>query len=58
MRQAGFVDLRSSWAGKEFLFESAPDFWDAQAAIVTDVRKRMLLAEPEAIAAMKAEFLL
>jgi SAM-dependent methyltransferase len=39
------------------VFDSSEEFWDAQAAIVTDARKRLAVAPPEAVAESRAEFL-
>lgn len=38
---AGFTHVRSRWSGHDVQFESADALWDAQIAIVTEIRKRL-----------------
>jgi SAM-dependent methyltransferase len=45
MRRAGFGGVSTSWLGHEVEFATAESFWDAQAAIVTEVRKRLAVAD-------------
>jgi ubiquinone/menaquinone biosynthesis C-methylase UbiE len=41
VREAGFVNVKPSWAGHEVLFDSAEEYLNAQMAIVTDVRRAL-----------------
>ena len=54
---AGFEGVKASWWGHEVVFDSAEEFWEAQTSIVTEVRKRIGEASPEAVARLKQEFL-
>ncbi len=57
MRAAGFETLHSGWQGRDIRFTSAQEFWDAQAAIVTVVRKRLATAPPAIVAAIQRRFI-
>lgn len=57
LREAGFLELESHWRGSEVLFQSPQEFWDAQEAIVTNVRKRLAVAPPAEVAAFRVEYL-
>lgn len=41
VKNAGFQDVRRDWVGHEWRCGSPEEFWDAQIAIVTHVRKRL-----------------
>lgn len=55
LRAAGFTQLESSWLTYEVEFDSADEFWEAQAAIATAVRKR-LHARPDLTEGLRAEY--
>jgi SAM-dependent methyltransferase len=55
--ECGFEQLEVAWCGHEVLFDSAEEFWEAQAAIVTQVRKRLALSSTEAVEAVRQAFL-
>lgn len=57
VREAGFEQVEASWNGHELEFESAEEFWEAQTAIVTEIRKRLVEASPEAVNQLKQTFL-
>lgn len=57
VRLACFENLAADWAGHEVRFDSAEEFWAAQIAIVTEVRKRWEIASPASRAALKKQFL-
>lgn len=53
---AGFLTARASWLGHDVRFDSSDEFWDAQLAIVTEVRARAVEADPAAIARLRQRF--
>jgi ubiquinone/menaquinone biosynthesis C-methylase UbiE len=57
VRDARFDDVHAHWLGHEVAFASPTEFWDAQAAIVTVLRKRLELADPQTISQLREEFL-
>lgn len=57
VRNRGFEQIKTSWKGHELIFASAEEFWQAQTAIVTEVRKRILCASPETVGRLKHDFL-
>ena len=50
-------ELHEEFRANEVVFRSPEEFWEAQAAIVTEARKRLLAASPEEAAAARGEFL-
>lgn len=57
VREGGFEQVEASWHGHELVFESAEEFWEAQTAIVTEIRKRLVEASPEEVNRLKQMFL-
>lgn len=57
VRNHGIEQVEASWKGHELIFDSAEEFWQAQAAIVTEIRKRILCASPETVDRLKHDFL-
>jgi SAM-dependent methyltransferase len=57
MREAGFTNLRSSWAGHEAYFERPEDFWDLQVTFSSIARKRLSHMPGERVDALHREFL-
>jgi ubiquinone/menaquinone biosynthesis C-methylase UbiE len=57
VRAAGFEDVRSSWAGHEVEYTSAESFFEAQTAIVTEVRKRLAAADARSAERVSAGYL-
>lgn len=57
VRAAGLREIASCWHGHILTFESAADYWEAQTAIVTRVRKRLLALSPDRVAQLREEFL-
>jgi SAM-dependent methyltransferase len=57
LQDSGFAEVEVTWWGHEVVFDSAEAFWEAQTAIVTQVRKRLIEASPEAVTALKHAFL-
>jgi SAM-dependent methyltransferase len=57
MRSAGFRNVELSWHGHDVEFASPNLYWEAQIAIVTDVRKRLEKADPSIEAQLKTDFL-
>jgi SAM-dependent methyltransferase len=55
MRRAGLKGVTSSWVGHDLTYLTASDFLDAQFAVSTDVRKRMILATAEQRARIETE---
>ena len=53
---AGFRDLSPSWLGHDVQFDSSAELWDAQLAIVTEVRKRAAEADPAAVERLRERF--
>ena len=53
---AGFADVSSSWRGHEVPFGSVAELWDAQLAIVTEIRKRVAEADPSTVERVRARF--
>jgi len=53
---AGFQQVRSSWSGHEVRFASSAELWDAQLAIVTEVRKRVLGSDPASVERLRDRF--
>jgi ubiquinone/menaquinone biosynthesis C-methylase UbiE len=56
IRKAGFKKVEASWWGHEVIFDSVDEFWKAQTSIVTEVRKRLMGAPPEAVERLKELF--
>ena len=56
-RAAGLREIETSWHGHVLTFEDAADYWEAQAAISTLARKRLLTLEPNRVAQLRGEFL-
>lgn len=54
--QAGFSNLRLDWSGAEFIIPDVNDFWVLQTTLSTPARKRMSLAQPEELKALKTAF--
>lgn len=54
---AGFQEIRTCYEGHILTFDSAEEFWEAQAAIVTSARKRLMTLAPEQVEALRREFL-
>lgn len=46
VRAAGFREVTASWTGHEAVYDDPTDFFLAQAAVSTEVRKRLLAATP------------
>lgn len=57
VRNAGFDCLRTSWRGSDVRFTSAEEFWDAQLAIVTELRKPLATAGEAASNSIRERFL-
>jgi ubiquinone/menaquinone biosynthesis C-methylase UbiE len=57
VRQAGFEGVSTSWRGREVEFGSAEDFWGAQLAIATEVRKRLAASDDDTIERIRERFL-
>lgn len=57
LREAGFEQVERSWRGHEARFASPVDFWEAQVAVVTEVRKRIASAPAEDVEALREAFL-
>jgi ubiquinone/menaquinone biosynthesis C-methylase UbiE len=55
-REAGFIDVHSSWQGRADAMESPHDFWELQRTYSSIARKRLAEAQPERTAAVKKEF--
>lgn len=56
LRSAGFSSPRVSWIAHEVRYESAKDFWDAQTAIVTEVRSRIGSADSMSVERLRHRF--
>lgn len=54
--EAGFSQVRSRWVGRDFLIESADEFWELQTTFSTHVRKRLSLCEAAVQTRLKDEF--
>lgn len=57
LRRAGFEDVKVSWMRHEVRFESPVEFWEAQEAIDTQVRRRADAASKQAVDALRTEFI-
>ena len=57
LRRAGFRDIRHHWLGNEVAFHSAEEFWAAQAAIVTEVRKRLANEPSETVELFRQKYI-
>jgi len=57
VQESGFERVEENWYGHAMVFDSAQEFWDAQSSIVTEVRKRVMDAPPEAVALLKQTFI-
>jgi ubiquinone/menaquinone biosynthesis C-methylase UbiE len=57
VKAAGLSYLGSGWVGHETVYTSAEDYWDANFAIVTEARKRLVQADPEVTERVREEFL-
>ena len=57
VKEAGFARLHGVWQGHRAEFDTAEEFWELQATYSSFARKRLARAEPEAIQALKKEFL-
>ena len=54
---AGFQQIATHYQGHILTFDSAEAFWEAQEAIVTSARKRLITLPPEQREALRREFL-
>lgn len=54
--KAGFVDVRTSWLGREYEIPTAEDFWELQTTFSTFARKRMLAASDDELARLRSAF--
>ena len=54
--KAGFVEISTAWVGTETRFDSAHEFWSAQSSIVTEVRKRLPVLDPDAVESLRRRF--
>jgi hypothetical protein len=57
VRSAGFADVQSSWCNYQNKIETVEEFWDLHRTIRSDSRKRLLVAEPDAVDKVKQEFM-
>jgi ubiquinone/menaquinone biosynthesis C-methylase UbiE len=57
MREAGFTNLHSSWAGHQASFGSPEDFWDLQVTFSSMARKRLSRTSGQKRDALHSEFL-
>lgn len=57
VRAAGFVDVQVSWCGHRMTIESAEEFWEAQTAIVTSVRKTLKSMAPADVEALRRNYI-
>jgi hypothetical protein len=57
VRAAGLREIDTHWYGHLLSFDSAADYWEAQTAIVTRARKRLLALSPDRVAQLRGEFL-
>ena len=55
--QAGFVEVRTDWAGHQLLVDSPEEFWQIQRTFSSIARKRLDQTPPEKVALLQAEFL-
>lgn len=56
VRAAGFADVRVAWHSWRAELSSAADFWTLQTTFSSTARKRLPVAAPESVAALRAEF--
>lgn len=56
LREAGFLEVRSSWQGHEATVTDAEEFWDLQATFSSRARKRLAEASAEEVGAVRREF--
>lgn len=56
VRAAGFERIDESWVGRDTPFDSIAEFWGAQTAIITEVRKRLAVADAAAIDRLRRRF--
>lgn len=56
LRNAGFVDLKTSWRGREFVFDDPEEFWDLQTTFSSIARKRIAAAEASDVTRLKDAF--
>lgn len=54
---AGFRDLQTDWLGHEPVVDSPQDFWEVQRTFSSIARKRLNRASPQALEAVRKEFL-
>lgn len=57
IRQAGFRNLKASWAGHQVFFDDPEQFWDLQVTFSSTARKRLARVPQERVAVMRREFL-
>ena len=57
LRDAGLVDIRASWFGREEPYETADELWEAQTTMVTPVRKRIAAAPADLVEELHRRFL-
>lgn len=57
IRAAGLREIETRWHGHVITFDSAEEYWEAQAAISTLARKRLLALEPKRVSQLHDEFL-
>lgn len=55
--QAGFVDMQKSWIGRNIVFNSAQEYFEAQMMIDSDLRTRASLASEEQKEKLRQRFL-
>ena len=56
IRNAGFVNLRQCWEGRQTVIETPADFWRIQRTFSSIARKRLNRATPDQVAGVRAKF--
>ena len=56
IRNAGFVDLHTTWVGRNIVFNSADEFYEAQLMINSDLRTRASLASSDQMEQLRRAF--
>jgi SAM-dependent methyltransferase len=57
LRRAGFKPIRRDWLGHRFEFDDPEQFWEVQRTFSSVARKRLGDAPPEAVEAIRGEFI-
>lgn len=57
VRRAGLVDLRRSWRNYQNEVADADEYWELHRTIRSDSRKRLLDADPDVVARVRARFM-